>query len=92
MHLSNFCLIVNMSFRMPMDAHNVASTPQSGAAKAHIISPTAQRVLSLTSPSTLLMMTDGENDDAEEIRKRRRSVMNEKQQVNLNSPGVTGDR
>ena len=76
--------------RALLESRDMTSSQESG--KSHIISPTAQRVLSLTSPSTLLLVTDGENDDAEEIRKRRRSVMLEKQQTNVNSPIKTADR
>ena len=76
--------------RALLESRDMTSSQEPG--KPHIISPTAQRVLSLTSPSTLLLVTDGENDDAEEIRKRRRSVMLEKQQTNVNSPIKTADR
>ena len=81
-----------MSFQSPVLATPVSVSNK--AASKMIISPTAQRVLSLTSPSTLLLMNDGKNDDAEEIRKRRRSVMIEKQQQsnNVNSPSIIVDK
>ena len=86
-----------MSFRTPLavqppsNINKEMDTPiYGGAIEKGIISPTAQRVLSVTSPSTLLLMTGGENDDAEERQKRRRSIMMEKQSVS--SPATPIDR